>query len=391
MTDEQRRRIDDHRPAVGLQWDENNPPPRVLFERPEQWTILLTSSNHGLVGAYGHTFPHAENDHERINVVDEAVVVKLRERIRELEAAGNTNKAVLTDEKIDIVAARWTKEDGDYVFDRDDFHKCIYDIEAAVLSNASKAAVTSSVTIPKDVVIQAWNALNHALTICDAVPSRAQTLPEGEPLRHLGVLVNFDEDTGAHGYAMIRDAASALHDAICRTDAAPAPADNPSTAGAAQSTLDKICDLFGIGSLARSESTILANVCNVIRREKCLSAVENEFFMVPAEPDEDFPDEDPGEECLLGWGRDPEQYVDQFRAAISTLAAPAINPSDVRDKVLLDSMDAWIENNKRLGHNHFVFAFDTNSSAREQIAEDEVLQIALKGAAAQSVEGGDRG
>ncbi|MFK3741388.1 hypothetical protein, partial [Massilia sp. TN1-12] len=100
MTDEQKRRINDHRPAVGLQWDENNPPPRVPFDRPEQWTILLTSGNHGLVGSYGHTFPHAEGDHERINVVDEAVVIKLRKRIRELDAAGNTNKAVLTDEQI---------------------------------------------------------------------------------------------------------------------------------------------------------------------------------------------------------------------------------------------------------------------------------------------------
>lgn len=111
MTDEQRRRIDDHRPAVGLQWDENNPPPRTPIERPEQWTILLTSGNHGLVGAYGHTFPHAESDHERINVVDEAVVIKLRERIREIEAAGSANKAVLTDEQIkDIVSKLFADE-----------------------------------------------------------------------------------------------------------------------------------------------------------------------------------------------------------------------------------------------------------------------------------------
>lgn len=93
--------------------------------------------------------------------------------------------------------------------------------------------------------------------------------------------------------------------------------------GAQPSVLDQICDLFGIGALARSESTILANVRNVIRREECLSAIERTFFMVPAEPDEDFPDEDPGEECMLGLGRDPQQYVEQFRAALKHVAVQA--------------------------------------------------------------------
>ena len=115
--------------------------------------------------------------------------------------------------------------------------------------------------------------------------------------------------------------------------------------GAAQATLDRIADIFQICELARSESTILANVRNTIRREECLSAVEHTFFMVPAEPDDDYPDEDPGEECLLGWGREPKQYVEQFRAALQKLSAPTSHApasseqaaqvqADVRDQAL---------------------------------------------------------
>lgn len=49
-------------------------------------------------------------------------------------------------------------------------------------------------------------ALTLAMEICDAVPSRAHEAPEGDPLRSIGMLVNYQEATGAHGYAVIRDA-----------------------------------------------------------------------------------------------------------------------------------------------------------------------------------------
>jgi len=82
------RRIDDHRPAVALEWTESGAQQaRAPFDRPDQWTILLTSSNHGLVGAHGHNFPHATGDFVRVNVCDEAIVAGLRERVRKLEAA----------------------------------------------------------------------------------------------------------------------------------------------------------------------------------------------------------------------------------------------------------------------------------------------------------------
>jgi len=88
MTTEQNRRIDDIRPAVGLDWDESAAKQaRAAFEIPARWTILLTSSNHGLVGAYGHEFPHATSDHVKVNVVPESVASDLRARIVELKSS----------------------------------------------------------------------------------------------------------------------------------------------------------------------------------------------------------------------------------------------------------------------------------------------------------------
>lgn len=49
-------------------------------------------------------------------------------------------------------------------------------------------------------------ALTLAMEICDAVPSRAHEAPEGDPLRSIGALVNYQEATGMYGYAVIRDA-----------------------------------------------------------------------------------------------------------------------------------------------------------------------------------------
>jgi hypothetical protein len=133
-----------------------------------------------------------------------------------------------------------------------------------------------------------------------------------------------------------------------------AAADAPAADERAQATLDKICDLFHIGALARDESTILANVQNVLRRSECLSAVEREFFMVAAEPDDDFPGDEPGEECLLNWGADPVEYVEQFRAARAAHPIGQVSPAidQVADaKATAESIDEIIERlpNSRLG------------------------------------------
>lgn len=57
---------------------------------------------------------------------------------------------------------------------------------------------------------------------------------------------------------------------------------------------------------------------NMKRFAERLHAIEREFFMVPGEPDEGYPDAEPGDECLVNcWGSTTEQYVEQFRAALA--------------------------------------------------------------------------
>lgn len=83
---------------------------------------------------------------------------------------------------------------------------------------------------------------------------------------------------------------------------------------------DELSDLFKIGSACRTAIVIMANVENVHRREKCLTAVEREFFMRPGEPDEDDPEAPIEPDCVLNWGAAPDQYVQDFRAALSSVS-----------------------------------------------------------------------
>ena len=353
MTDEQRRRIDDHRPAVGLQWDENNPPPRTPIERPEQWTILLTSGNHGLVGAYGHSFPHAEGDHERINVVDEAVVIKLRERIRELEAAGNTNKAVLTDEQIDSEIIKH----GALEFDRPDQARSFARaIEATVLSNASKAVVAEpkrlSINESREYLVKFMeqhftDKTFHRYIRGDA--TRASTL------------------AGDFAWQMAR--------ALRMLQAAPAPANNPSTAGA-EAIIDSV--------------EFMELLCSFYEQCSC----------------EDF-----NEEAYNADRRNLVKFIS------TRLAAPALNPSDDAPlhkdvEWLVEAADmarrnpelaTTIRNNCKTGHSVALNPSDA-AIALQTIADFPVTDLvanmdawnmkniavrALKGAAAQSVDGGE--
>lgn len=56
---------------------------------------------------------------------------------------------------------------------------------------------------------------------------------------------------------------------------------------------------------------------NAKRFSDHLRAIESEFFMVPGKPDEDYPDDEPDDECLVNrWGSTTEQYVEQFRKAL---------------------------------------------------------------------------
>ena len=104
--------------------------------------------------------------------------------------------------------------------------------------------------------------------------------------------------------------------------AAPAgfvPKAAPGEPSDASDTLSKVCDLFQIGKLARSESTILINVENAIRFSNMLNAVEHDMFPQPDLPEDDDPyaemDENPP--APNKWGaKDEADYVAQFRAAL---------------------------------------------------------------------------
>jgi len=89
--------------------------------------------------------------------------------------------------------------------------------------------------------------------------------------------------------------------------------------------LNKIADILGIGSEARkNDSTILHCIENATRRSACLSRIERRYFTVPTPPGDDD-DGEPGEECLLNWGDDPEAYEIRFGEALQSRAGHALN------------------------------------------------------------------
>ena len=117
----------------------------------------------------------------------------------------------------------------------------------------------------------------------------------------------------------------------------------PAVPGSAE-ILSAICDLFHIGAEARTKSAILTNIENTIHFADQLDAIEKEFFMVPGEPDEDYPDETPADECLVNrWGSTTERYVEQFREALLRITNPAPVPA-VPDSYVLMPMKLTAEN-----------------------------------------------
>lgn len=88
---------------------------------------------------------------------------------------------------------------------------------------------------------------------------------------------------------------------------------------AAQADLTPVFDALQIGSAARTPAILLANVQNLIRREHCLSALERTFFTVQTPPEPCEGEDEPGEDCLLNWGHEPENYLKAFREALGTL------------------------------------------------------------------------
>jgi len=95
------------------------------------------------------------------------------------------------------------------------------------------------------------------------------------------------------------------------------------TLGEAAVDLRKVYDAFGIGDQARTIPILLTNIHNTKRFAAYLHAVEREFFMVPGEPDEDFPDDEPEDDCLVNsWGSTKDEYIEQFRKALTVIATP---------------------------------------------------------------------
>lgn len=88
----------------------------------------------------------------------------------------------------------------------------------------------------------------------------------------------------------------------------------------AKDLLNEIADIFGIGEKVPAHC-LKTNIGNCKRFSENLHAVEREFFMVAGEPNEDYPDEEPEQECLVNsWGSSKEQYIEQFRAALEVIA-----------------------------------------------------------------------
>lgn len=85
----------------------------------------------------------------------------------------------------------------------------------------------------------------------------------------------------------------------------------------AKRLLNEIADRFSIGEFARSPSTILTNLDNSLRRERCLSMIEAHH--TETVPDEDGLGED-AEVSLLNWGESPENYIETYKAVLEEQA-----------------------------------------------------------------------
>jgi hypothetical protein len=70
-------------------------------------------------------------------------------------------------------------------------------------------------------------------------------------------------------------------------------------------------------------SVLMVNLTNVKRFSEYLHTIEREFLMVPGEPDEDYPNDEPEDQCLVNcWGSDKQGYVEQFRQAMESFKSP---------------------------------------------------------------------
>lgn len=193
------------------------------------------------------------------------------------------------------------------------------------------------------------------------------------------------EDLDADSYANSEDAGREVRIVYA------APVAQEPVADAA-TTLAAICDLFGIGIAARDPGTILANVKNVVRRSACLRAVER-HLTVSTPPDPDEGDDEPGEECLLRWGADPEGYAKHFLSALKefgyTLVTPTVAPvaAQAQTQAQQDCAPMGFKNFHRLLCERFGYCHDERDWKRDQIS---LIEHIAKQVSAQDREDAER-
>ncbi|MDR7949173.1 hypothetical protein [Achromobacter aegrifaciens] len=136
----------------------------------------------------------------------------------------------------------------------------------------------------------------------------------------------------------------------------------------ADDTLMQVYDAFGIGVLARSPSTLMACLGNVIRRAHRLSQVES-VLSVPTPPE---PEDDGiwGEESLLRWGADEKGYAEHFKAALAEWS---------RRAALASAPVAGEEQSEvaKLAEELSDFASDMAYEANQEMDQDKTSRAAL--------------
>ncbi len=98
---------------------------------------------------------------------------------------------------------------------------------------------------------------------------------------------------------------------------------------------ERVFELLGCGS-AVDPSAALESIRNLVRREACLSAIEREYFTVAIPPDPSEGETEPGDECVLRWGQDPEAYVRDFGGAVHNLGMMMAELSPAARSVLAE-------------------------------------------------------
>jgi hypothetical protein len=95
------RRADDHLPKVPLRWG-------------DRWTLLLTGPNHGIIGAYGATWPNVHPQYERVNVIVESSAAPVHDADAPSDEQARNNALEEVAKLIDKKVESYDREHGSY-------------------------------------------------------------------------------------------------------------------------------------------------------------------------------------------------------------------------------------------------------------------------------------